>query len=56
MKLVTAATMREMDRRTIDDFHIPGIVLMENAALSVVRVITQRLDRKSTRLNSSHRP
>lgn len=42
MKLVTAATMREMDRRTIEEFHIPGIVLMENAALRVVDAIVER--------------
>jgi NAD(P)H-hydrate epimerase len=42
MKLVTAATMREMDRRTIEEFKIPGIVLMENAALRVVEAIVER--------------
>ena len=42
MKLVTAATMREMDRRTIEDFDVPGIVLMENAALRVVEAIVER--------------
>ena len=29
--LVTAAEIREMDRRTIEDLGIPGVVLMENA-------------------------
>ncbi|MGO8669923.1 MAG: NAD(P)H-hydrate dehydratase [Capsulimonadaceae bacterium] len=42
MKLVTAAVMRDMDRRTIVDFHVPGIVLMENAALRVVEEIDRR--------------
>jgi len=42
MKLVTAATMREMDRRAIEEFHIPGMVLMENAALRVVEAIVER--------------
>lgn len=31
--------MREADRRAIEKFGIPGIVLMENAALAVVREI-----------------
>ena len=42
MKLTTAAQMREMDRRTIEDFGVPSIVLMENAALRVVDVIAER--------------
>lgn len=41
-KLVTAAQMREMDRRTIEDYGVPGIVLMENAALRVVDIIADR--------------
>jgi len=45
MKLVAAATMREMDRRTIEEFHVPGIVLMENAALRVVEAIAARFPR-----------
>lgn len=36
MLLVTAEQMREMDRRTIEDVGIPGIVLMERAALGAV--------------------
>lgn len=35
MKLVTAAQMREMDRKTIEEFGLPGIVLMENAGRAV---------------------
>lgn len=42
IKLTTAAQMREMDRRTIEDYGVPGIVLMENAALRVVEVICER--------------
>lgn len=41
-KLTTAAQMREMDRRTIEDYGVPSIVLMENAALRVVDVIAER--------------
>ena len=42
LKLTTAAQMREMDRRTIEDYGVPSIVLMENAALRVVEVIAER--------------
>ena len=42
LKLTTAAQMREMDRRTTEDYGVPGIVLMENAALRVVDVIAER--------------
>jgi hydroxyethylthiazole kinase-like uncharacterized protein yjeF len=42
LKLTSAAQMREMDRRTIEDFGVPSLVLMENAALRVVDVIAQR--------------
>jgi len=36
MKLATAAEMRELDRRAIEDIGIPGVVLMENAGRGVV--------------------
>ena len=42
LKLTTAAQMREMDRRTMEDYGVPSIVLMENAALRVVDVIAER--------------
>ena len=42
LKLTSAAQMREMDRRTIEDFGVPSLVLMENAALRVVDVIAER--------------
>ncbi len=42
LKVTSAAQMREMDRRTIEDFGVPSIVLMENAALRVVDVIAER--------------
>lgn len=35
MKLVTAAQMRAMDRATIEEFGLPGMVLMENAGRAV---------------------
>ena len=42
MKVATAAQMREMDRQTIETYHVPGVVLMENAALRVVEVLQER--------------
>lgn len=39
MKIVTAEIMKRLDRRTIEDFGIPGMVLMENAARSVVNAL-----------------
>jgi ADP-dependent NAD(P)H-hydrate dehydratase / NAD(P)H-hydrate epimerase len=41
MKILTAAEMREVDRRTIEA-GIPGIVLMENAAHSVVEFLAEK--------------
>ncbi|PWU11585.1 MAG: bifunctional ADP-dependent NAD(P)H-hydrate dehydratase/NAD(P)H-hydrate epimerase [Terriglobia bacterium] len=41
MKVLTAAQMREVDRRTIEA-GIPGIVLMENAGLRVVEFLEER--------------
>ncbi|GBC95342.1 Bifunctional NAD(P)H-hydrate repair enzyme Nnr [bacterium HR16] len=40
--LVTAEEMRQMDRRTIEEFGIPGLLLMENAGLQVVNHAEQR--------------
>jgi len=42
MKVVSAQQMREIDRRAIEGYGIPGVVLMENAGLQVVRVLEQR--------------
>ena len=42
MKVATAAQMREMDRQTIEESYVPGLVLMENAALRVVDVLQER--------------
>src|SRR5687767_14487929 len=42
-KVLTAAEMREVDRLTTEKYGIPSIILMENAAHAVVRVITEKL-------------
>jgi ADP-dependent NAD(P)H-hydrate dehydratase / NAD(P)H-hydrate epimerase len=41
MKILTSREMREIDRTAIEDLGIPGVVLMENAGLQVVRAIRQ---------------
>lgn len=41
MKVLTAAQMREVDRRTIEA-GIPGLILMENAAHRVVEVLARK--------------
>lgn len=42
-KVLTAAQMREVDRLTTERYGIPSIILMENAAHAVERVITEKL-------------
>jgi len=42
MYLVTAGEMREMDRRTIESFGVPGRVLMENAGLGATRILFEK--------------
>ncbi|MEZ5423278.1 MAG: NAD(P)H-hydrate dehydratase [Pyrinomonadaceae bacterium] len=41
--VLTAAQMREVDRLTSEKYGIPSIVLMENAASAVARVISEKL-------------
>src|SRR5689334_7980871 len=43
---LTRAQIREIDRRSIQDCHIPGIVLMDNAARAVVDVAWKMLSQK----------
>lgn len=43
MKLPNAAEMRGLDHSAINDYHIPGIVLMENAGLGTVRMMEKEL-------------
>ena len=42
MILVTASEMQEMDRRTIEEFGMPGMVLMENAGRGATRFLLDR--------------
>ena len=42
-KVVTAEEMREIDRQTTEKYGIPSILLMENAAHAVARIITEKL-------------
>lgn len=46
MRVVSAGQMRSIDANTINNMGIPGIVLMENAALAVVREIKEILKDK----------
>ena len=39
MRVLTAEAMREVDRSAIEGLGLPGLVLMENAALGVVDAI-----------------
>src|SRR5215475_1430003 len=42
MLCATAVEMRELDRTTIEEIGIPGVVLMENAGAGVARAIIER--------------
>src|SRR5262249_2650766 len=44
MLRLTRAQVREIDRRAIEDYHIPGIVLMENAARSATAAAMEMLN------------
>ncbi len=42
MKIVTAQEMQLLDRRTIEEYGVPGLILMENAGLGVLREMSHR--------------
>ena len=42
MKPLTRAEVREIDRRSIEDFGLPGIVLMENAGRNAAALLHER--------------
>ncbi len=43
MLLVDAKTMQGLDRRTIEEIGIPGLILMENAGLGCARIILEEM-------------
>ncbi len=45
MRVLTSAAMRALDRRVIEEVGLPGLVLMENAALGVVEAVARRYPR-----------
>jgi hydroxyethylthiazole kinase-like uncharacterized protein yjeF len=51
MKILTSAEMKDIDRTAIEELGIPGVVLMENAGLRIVRALTARFpDPKAGRI------
>ena len=43
MKLVTAKEMQNLDRAAVEEYAIPGIVLMENASKAVADTAVEML-------------
>ncbi len=48
MRILSADEMREVDRRAIDELGIPGLVLMENAAIGVADALGERFPEAAT--------
>ena len=48
MRILTADEMREVDRRAIEELGIPGMVLMENAAIGVVDALAETYPQAET--------
>ena len=42
MKIVTGQEMQLLDKRTIEEYGIPGLILMENAGLGALREMVHR--------------
>lgn len=49
MKVVTARQMQQIDQEAINNYGIPGIILMENAGLQVVREIEEHFSPLTTK-------
>jgi ADP-dependent NAD(P)H-hydrate dehydratase / NAD(P)H-hydrate epimerase len=47
MKILSGAAMREADRRTVEEYGLPGAVLMETAGLRIAEFILARLKHES---------
>src|SRR3990167_7030959 len=43
-KALTREEMRELDRKAIEEYKIPGIILMENAGRNVAEEVLQMID------------
>jgi len=43
-KVLTRQEMRELDRKAIEEYKIPGIILMENAGRNVAKEVLQMID------------
>lgn len=48
MYIATAAAMRHIDARTMQTYHVPGIVLMEHAGLQLLRIMQSQIPDLST--------
>lgn len=49
MKIVNGDQMKQLDRMAIDKFGIPGVVLMENAGLSVLEEVLKSIEQKENK-------
>lgn len=47
LKILSSAAMREVDRRTIEEFGVPGAVLMESAGMRIAEFIFSRFPKES---------
>lgn len=47
MKILTPEQLRELDRLSIEQYGIPGLILMENAGMRVVEVLEDRFENLS---------
>jgi len=46
MKAVTAGQMQALDKKTIEEYGVPGLVLMENAGIGVFHAISSRFSER----------
>jgi len=49
MKVITAQTMQELDRRTIQELHVPGLELMEHAGRACAETIDREFGRSGSK-------